>query len=298
MGFFSDILPAMAPMIGAGAGSAIGGPVGGIIGQGIGQSVADREAAKRANAEWERNAALQREFAQHGVRWKVEDAKAAGIHPLAALGAATHSASPMQVGGSPQGDFGAMGQDITRAITATKTADERALSTLQIQSAQLDMQGKALDNQIKQSQLNKLNQVGPAFPGSSSFISGQGNSGPAVIEKPLERTRSLPGAPQAEAGSIPDIGWAQTKTGVVPVPSSGVKERIEDNMPHEWSHFLRNNVFPDTSPPDSALPKGAAGWKWNQLKMEWQPRFPEKGPHKYHKPSPSRTQRTYYKPSA
>lgn len=30
--------------------------------------------------------AYQREFAQHGIRWRVADAKAAGIHPLAALG--------------------------------------------------------------------------------------------------------------------------------------------------------------------------------------------------------------------
>lgn len=39
---------------------------------------------------------LQREFAKHGVRWRVEDAAAAGLHPLAALGM-----QPVQGGGIP-----------------------------------------------------------------------------------------------------------------------------------------------------------------------------------------------------
>lgn len=43
----------------------------------------------RAN---EQNAALQREFAQYGIRWKVADAKAAGLHPLYAIGAVSPSA--------------------------------------------------------------------------------------------------------------------------------------------------------------------------------------------------------------
>jgi hypothetical protein len=37
------------------------------------------------------NIALQKEMAQKGIQWRVEDAKAAGISPLAALGAQTSS---------------------------------------------------------------------------------------------------------------------------------------------------------------------------------------------------------------
>lgn len=40
------------------------------------------------------NIELQREFAQHGISWKVDDAISAGIHPLAALGADTMSFTP------------------------------------------------------------------------------------------------------------------------------------------------------------------------------------------------------------
>lgn len=35
----------------------------------------------------EKNIAMQREFAQHGVQWRVKDAKEAGVHPMYALGA-------------------------------------------------------------------------------------------------------------------------------------------------------------------------------------------------------------------
>src|SRR5262245_6914522 len=67
---------------------------------------------------------MQREFAQHGIQWKVEDAKRAGIHPLYALGASTSSPSPVHVQG---GDYGisAAGQDVSRAIMASQDADDR-----------------------------------------------------------------------------------------------------------------------------------------------------------------------------
>jgi len=285
MSFWTDFGKIALPAAGTIGGAILGGPAGAIIGGSIGGGMSGmisaneaQEAQKEVNNQ---NIALQREFAQHGIRWKVEDAKAAGIHPLVGLGAQTHSFSA-NLGTGPTADLSGMGQDLGRAIASTGSQSDRDMATLQIQGAKLDLEGKALDNQIKNSQLRKLNEVGPAFPSANgNFISGQGNSGAAIIEKPLERTASLPGSPQAEPGAIPDLGWAKTATGVVPIPSNDVKQRIEDNMPHEWTHFIRNNVYPDTQPPSAALPKGAQGWKWNQMKMEWQPRFPEGKPQKF-----------------
>lgn len=258
--------------------AAIAAPIAGALVSGLlGKKAADK--AAQANQDMASyNAAVQEDFAKQGVRWKVADAKAAGINPLVALGAPTASFSPVGVGATP--DFSmanavsGMGQDIGRAVQATRTQEERTLANLQIQRAQLELQGVGLDNQLKQSQLLKQNATGPAFPGSSTFISGQGNSSPRVTEKPLERTMSLPGAPQSEPGAIPDIGWAKTRTGVVPVPSADVKQRIEDSMPHEWSHFIRNNLAANwgggTKPPKSALPKGAVDWEWSFWDQEYQ----------------------------
>ena len=278
---FGDFFSDMAPMIGTGLGSAIGGPVGGAIGGGIGGAV-QAEAARRRQAEAnEANYLKQKEFAQNGIRWKVADSIAAGIHPLVGLGASTQSFAA-NIMPEPTPDMSGMSQDLSRAISSTRTQDERDLSQLTLQSARLDLQGKDLDNQIKATQLRKLNSTGPAFPGSETFIPGQGNSsGPGRIStKAMERTASLPGAPHMEPGAINDVGFAATSTGLVPIPSKDVKERIEDNMPHEWSHFWRNNVSPDykNAPPASALPPGASKWKWNTLKMEWQPYRPEGKP--------------------
>lgn len=69
---------------------------------------------------------MQREFAQQGVRWRVEDAKAAGVHPLYALGAQTHSFQPIAVGDSVGSSIASAGQDIGRAIDATRTQRERS----------------------------------------------------------------------------------------------------------------------------------------------------------------------------
>lgn len=247
----------------------------------LNKKASDKAATAAKDAE-SFNAAKQEEFAKHGIRWKVEDAREAGIHPLVALGAPTASFTPSSIGSTgPDYSMGnavaGMGQDISRAISSTQTAPERKLSSLQIQSAELDLQGKALDNQIKNSQLQKMNQVGPAFPGSSSFISGQGNSGIKVMEKPMERTMSLGGMPHAEPGSLPQVGWMNLPNGgLVPVPSKDVKERIEDNMPQEWAHYARNNVLPNfggssSKPPRSALPKGAQDWEWSFMDQAWMP---------------------------
>lgn len=73
----------------------------------------------------------QREFAQNGIRWKTQDAIAAGLHPLAALGAQVSSFSPITVGSSSADikssplDLAPMGQNITRAIQAGSTSGER-----------------------------------------------------------------------------------------------------------------------------------------------------------------------------
>lgn len=87
----------------------------------------------------ERNFAFQDALAKQGVRWRVEDAEAAGLHPLAALGMMPQGSSPVSVmsdfGGnrtSSSGNafraFSNMGQNLMRAAQAGATADERMLN--------------------------------------------------------------------------------------------------------------------------------------------------------------------------
>lgn len=84
----------------------------------------DRKAQEEANAQ---NVAYQREFAQHGISWRVEDAKRAGLHPLYALGGSGATFSPSV---QPVLD----GQSYSRAAAAA--AD--FIGQREISAAQLD----------------------------------------------------------------------------------------------------------------------------------------------------------------
>lgn len=118
------------------------------------------------------NAAAQREFAQHGIRWKVADAEAAGLHPLAALGAQTSSFSPVSVGTEAfKPDFSALGQDLARAAKANASAESRA-AVDEDRARKLALEKAGLENDILRSQLASSNistnrvggQLGPAMP--------------------------------------------------------------------------------------------------------------------------------------
>lgn len=110
-----------------GIASAIGGLIGGHL---------DRN---NQRAQWNNEYNAQKEFAMNGIRWRVEDAKAAGLHPLAALGAQTMSYSPQAVNPSNYAQtLSSMGQNIGRAIQSKFSKEERELANLQVDNARLD----------------------------------------------------------------------------------------------------------------------------------------------------------------
>lgn len=166
---------ALAPIAAAGI-SAGANIVGGMMADNATQE-ANAAANRRAkqNAQYGRkmdrkNIQLQKDFAQQGIRWKVADAEAAGINPYYALGAATSSYSPISVGSqsyTPTPETGMAnaiansGQDISRAIHATRTTDERVGAM-----ANLQLQNMGLQNELLASQVARLNApaVGPGLP--------------------------------------------------------------------------------------------------------------------------------------
>lgn len=116
---------------------------------------------RKANKE---NAEQQERFAKEGIRWRVEDAKAAGIHPLYALGANTTSFSPSYVGDSGIGNsLSNMGQDVSRAMMAKATQPERDLQYEKTVKANT-LLSMDLENRIKAEQLRKMQEVPPAMP--------------------------------------------------------------------------------------------------------------------------------------
>lgn len=265
----------VAPLAGAVGGAFAGNPAvgymtGGMVGDVLDPNKERREIDKANQANYEK----QKEFAQMGVRWKVADARAAGIHPLAALGAPTHSFAASYQPEPPAGNnYAAMGQNLSSIMSATSTEQERELQSLQIQGAQLDNQNRFMDAQLKQQALDQgASRGNPGFPGDQNFISGQGNSGAKISERPMERTASQKGAPHSEPGAVTDVGWVKTPTGVVPVPSKDAKERTEDVMPHEWMHYYRNNVQPNWGGGPKPPSRKGYYWSWSHKDQEFQER--------------------------
>lgn len=245
----------------------------GDIGGGATQLAGGMLGIDAARKEGNSNRSEQREYATNAIRWKVADAKAAGIHPLYAMGATGASFSPVSTG-APE-ILSNMGQNVGRAIQSTASSGERAhLNEMNmLQRDQLRKQNALLDAQT--TAILKTSLGPPAQGGSDNFLPGQGESGPMQV-KPSARTRSAPGAPEQQQGWIPDKGWARTKTGLTPVPSADIKERIEDQVIPETMWAVRNQIMPnfskDSPPPKEMLPKGADKWVWSYLKQEWQPR--------------------------
>lgn len=146
--------------------------IGGIVG-GIAGAISSRKTAKE-------NIQLQKDFAQQGIRWKVADATAAGIHPLYALGAQTHSFAPNPVGN----DFGTIGQNIGSAVQAMATpAQKNDAFAKTVEGLTVEKMG--LENEVLRSQLRLVSQPasGPGMPVQDRMIPGQGNTPSGEVMK-------------------------------------------------------------------------------------------------------------------
>lgn len=135
-----------------------------------------RNAQKRADFEYARSLADQRAFQDDSIQRRVADARAAGIHPLAALGYQAPSFNPPQSSYYPQGEDNSlyeMGQNVSRAIAAGQTRREReatlanqsVIDALSVRRLELENKGLELDNLRKLSLFVRSREgVGPGFP--------------------------------------------------------------------------------------------------------------------------------------
>ena len=294
-----------------GWGSAIGGAIGGALGLiGAGQSQANAERLNQLNYEH------QKEFAQNGIRWRVADAKAAGLHPLAALGALGASYSPSAViGDSPDFSFlKDMGQGIDRAMDAKATRQERVEREEKSNALfNEELKGKQLQNQETETRIQQMKwdmamdaarnaersvrtqQQVPAMPSlapDGSLMPGQENAtSPGGIEsKPAEIVVNEPGRRGQERGSITELGFSRTNDGgYVPVMSNDAKQRYEEDIFGEIGWNLRNRLpglidRQDVAPPRSWLSDPDSSWEFDLSRGAW-----------YERPA-GRSKRSYWIP--
>lgn len=209
---------------------------------------ANRKQLEFAREQMMRGERLQREFAQHGLSWKIADARAAGIHPLAALGMQPSHASPVTVGLDQQSHeppYSQMGQNISRAMQAAMTKADRAA------------QNALLEEQIKQARAQTVILESQATEAASKVANPPMQS--LVEEKPQELMMSHPDlphvAPRSTVGSqitrLPEGGALTTMT-------PELAEQMEDDFIGKMVWRVHNAFVP---PPDSDLPPGAVGWR-------------------------------------
>lgn len=248
-----------------GIASAVGSIAGGLLGNAAAaSSQANAQAINRFNYD------AQKEFAQNGIRWRVQDAKAAGLHPLAALGASGASYSPSAVVGGQQ-DYswlGDAGQGIGRAIDAKMTQKERMQARLKEDEMwKLQLQNRTLQNQYLETQIAaqkqdmvlqlarsaamaaRTQQAVPAMPGvGGSAGSGQGDffpTGEVKVDVSKVPT-SVKGDPSTQAGVPPDARMYRALDGArIPIPTSDMADSLDAVWPFgaaQW--FFRNNFIP------------------------------------------------------
>lgn len=237
--------------------SAVGSIAGGILKGNSAQNVAGM------------NYEAQKEFAQNGIRWKVEDAKRAGIHPLYALGASTQGYSPS---GGYTGDYGIsdaaahFGQGYERAQQAKMTKEERdkqdvrdaiqdmaALEDLNQKRRMNDAQIRLANSEIFRNfalSTNALRQTGlpPAMPGGlGGVIAGQGNSYATGQTTPeiSSVVTSEKGTPSVQAGSPPDVRFYRTLSGGrAPLPTEDAGDAMDAALGAGLQWSFRNNLVP------------------------------------------------------
>lgn len=224
-----------------------------------------------------RNAAAERaqqtKFAKNAIQWKVEDAKAAGIHPIYALGANTVSYTPQ-----PVGDYGISeaGQNIGRAIDTSLTQRER-LTEFSARAQQLQLQNMELQNNKLASEIALNNQAGqaPSPLTENAIIAGQGNSAvtPVAQETIINKAR-----PHHEPVARPESMWTRLPDGGYAAnPSKETAEAMESNPLGQLQYAYRNTIVPmftqrqSTAPPASWLPPGTNAWRFNAASGAWYP---------------------------
>lgn len=175
-----------------------------------------------AHGQNEKNRQLQIDMARHGVRWRVEDAKEAGLHPLFALGAQIQGGSPSQM----VGDYGGVGagsralasQDTSQAFARSDPAAREMLATqLQVQrslGAKYDAEAALANSQAMR---NYQDPSSGLLPGGGDTGGGNNSSGVVIPERSQFNPENIGAVEMKGAPRKSSSGWDRgVEAGVAP----------------------------------------------------------------------------------
>lgn len=185
------------------------------------------------------NAKKQEEFAKNSITWKAQDAERAGISKIFAMGAPTHSFSPVSTG-----DFSNFGNELDKKMgtgsTGSTTTNKVVGINSEIQRAQLD--GLRIDNDIKRAELaSKINIA--TQPGAGHLLDRDVKTGPDGVsfERKIEPAGS---SPNKSFGVSPEVSMYRTKDGYAPQIPQQLQEAFESDALSRWQWNARNKILP------------------------------------------------------
>lgn len=208
----------------------------------------------------------QKEFAQHGVRWRVEDAKAAGLHPLYALGAQTSAYQPVMVQDSVGPALAEAGQSIGNAIARQETDQQRRANELQLQllQSQIHETDARRDFILSEAARNRQGAVGsPAFPAVDDEDPGARGAVPHWVNSFPKATGGIPYGPdlqpyvqtdrsfsRAISAESPTPMWRRFRLSggdemILPTSSADAAEALEsisESYPLMWAVYQENKA--------------------------------------------------------
>lgn len=188
---------------------------------------------------------MQKVFAKNAIRWKVEDAASAGIHPLYALGANTATYQPVSVGT----DLASIGSNIGRALDVDRTGLEKGKAFDNSVRA-LTLQKMGLENDLLASQLRTVNQAGhpPTRPGGgitatpASMTAGNGainiNVNPA--NTPAQDFENQYGEIAGEIGGGANLITDIMRTGLTKLDKYGIQA---ERAVRQWLQETGNGAY-------------------------------------------------------
>lgn len=158
----------------------------------LGGALSSSSASKAANKDYRR----QKEFAKNSIKWRVEDAKRAGLHPLFALGGGASFQPSMSTGGTDLGSgISQAASSLGDAYAASKAPKPGTPVGVLGKQTLLESQSRVRMNDaetaLRLSQAKRMEQQSN-FSQDSQIFSGQGGTVPESMVTPGRVTPKAP----------------------------------------------------------------------------------------------------------